>query len=84
VRRGGSTIIKGVLSGLMLGNAILLGGCGGSSSTGAGVSVKTEEEARFKTLRKLGDSNTKQALSEMKKKAAAERKEKSSSNSTSP
>jgi hypothetical protein len=76
VRRDLSTSVFRTLACLILGQIILIAGCGGSSSEGA---AKTEEEARFKGLRSLGESNTKQAIADAKKKAAQELKAKAAS-----
>jgi hypothetical protein len=60
---------------LFLGKAFLLSGCGGSDTAQA---VQAENEGRFKTLQKLGQSNTREAIADHKKKALAETKQKSS------
>jgi hypothetical protein len=60
---------------LFLGKVFLLSGCGGSDTAQA---VQAENEGRFKTLQKLGQSNTREAIADHKKKALAETKQKSS------
>jgi hypothetical protein len=71
-----------VIPAAFLGLAVGLSGCG--ASDGAGGPVNTEQQARFKTLQKLGESNTKQAIAENKKKAAAESAQKTGGKSQPP
>jgi len=63
-----SSIVFRGLACLVLGKAILLTGCGGSGTAGSDV-PKTETEARFKGLQKLGEGHTQQALADAMKKA---------------
>ncbi len=81
MRRDGPIHVFRIITRLILGHVILIAGCGGSDSSGA---VHSEEQARYESVRKLGESNTKQALADAKKKAAQERKEKAGSKPSSP
>jgi hypothetical protein len=74
VRRSRLTIAFHALCCSVLSSVVLLSGCGGSGSAAAG--PKTEEEARYKSIRKLGEGYTKEALEEARKKAVLEGKAK--------
>ncbi len=62
-----SIVFRGV-SCFVLGKAIFLTGCGGSGNAGSDV-PKTGADARYQSLRKLGEGHTPQALADAKKKA---------------
>ena len=70
-----ATTFSRALPCLFLGKILLLSGCGGSDIAQA---VQAENEGRFKNLQKIGQSNTREAIAEHKKKALAETKQKAS------
>ena len=73
-----SSIVFRGLACLVLGKAIFLTGCGGSGTAGSDV-PKTEADARYQTLRKLGEGHTPEALADaMKKAGVVEKKNKRS------
>ncbi len=61
-----------LLSCLLVAKLVFLSGCGETDSAG-GV-AKTAEESRFNNLRKLGESSSKAAIADNKKKAMEESK----------
>lgn len=67
MRRERSSVVIWGLTCFVFGKAILLSGCG-SGSAGSD-RPKTETEARYRSLKKLGEGHTLEALAEAKKKA---------------
>ncbi len=74
MRRSRSTLPFRALCYPILGTILLLSGCGGSNSAAGG--PKTEEEARYASIRKLGEGYSKGAVAEARKKAVLEGKAK--------
>ncbi len=68
-----SSIVFRGLACLVLGKAIFLTGCGGSGAAGSDV-PKTETDARYQALRKLGEGHTQEALADAMKKAGVVQK----------
>jgi len=62
------SIVFRSLACLVLGKAIFLTGCGSSGNAGSDV-PKTESDARYQALKKLGETHTPEALADAKKKA---------------
>ncbi len=74
MRRSRSTLASCALCCSVLGTVVLLSGCGGSGSAASG--PKTEAEARYESIKKVGGSYSKEAAAEAREKAVQEGKAK--------
>ena len=62
--------LRGMLA-VFMSNAVMLCGCGGSSSDGTAAAT-TEEGRRYNALQQLGDGHSKEEIAAQKKQALAE------------